>query len=75
MQMKDNIELSYNLDDGEEHHVYASDLNESTQILFNEVTATLRLQKTNELFFNKILDEKILVLHEAIQSKRKGEKV
>ena len=40
-----------------------------------EVTATLRLQKTNELFFNKILDEKILVLHEAIQSKRKGEKV
>jgi hypothetical protein len=55
--------------------VYASDLNESTQILFNEVTATLRLQKTNELFFNKILDEKILVLHEAIQSKRKGEKV
>ena len=64
--------LSYNIDD-KDYTLYEDDITPTIKPLYEKVSATLRLQATNDAFFNSILDEKINALHHLVHN-IKGEK-
>ena len=70
--MSDKPIFSYNLDDDEQHHIYENDLDDVSKPIADFIGASLRLKQTQEAYIDKIIDEKIKVLHELVTSKRKG---
>tara|TARA_B110000285_G_scaffold138923_1_gene155467 strand:- start:930 stop:1148 length:219 start_codon:yes stop_codon:yes gene_type:complete len=71
--MKESKEpiLSYNIDD-KDYTLHEEDVTSAIAPLYDKLSATLRLQKTNEAFFNSIVDEKINALHHMVHN-TKGE--
>ena len=63
--------LSYNIDD-KEYTLYEEDITPTIDPLYQKVSATLRLQATNDAFFNSIIDEKINALHHLVHNTKGG---
>ena len=60
-------ELTFTFDeDGKEYKV--EDLSDENKILYNKVSATLKLQRIVHDFFNGIIDEKINALHHLVHN-------
>tara|TARA_Y100000004_G_scaffold145865_1_gene166510 strand:+ start:231 stop:452 length:222 start_codon:yes stop_codon:yes gene_type:complete len=70
---KENKEpvLSYSM--GEENHtLYEEDITPQIEPLYNKVSATLKLQKIMDDFFNTIIDEKINALHHLVHNSKES---